>query len=164
MKAASTSNSRKKFRVTDDFLIDVWTSGLLNDLVDPKGDSSEDVLRRAKVGYPVWSNDFFSDSKPSSSDDSTRSGSQGNIDRDNASGTLMTSSYCGDKVPTGLSIAVPESTTFSGEICDDHYPPTNSQIPVLGQAQASTMWGLTLSVKSASGDAHKKARECPRRN
>ena len=33
-------------------------------------------------------------------------------------------------------------TRFSGEICDDHYPPTNSQIPVLGQAQASTMWGL----------------------
>ena len=106
MKAASTSNSRKKFRVTDDFLIDVWTSGLLNDLVDPKGDSSEDVLRRAKVGYPVWSNDFFSDSKPSSSDDSTRSGLN-NIDRD-ISGTLMTSSYCGDSA-TGLSIAVPEN-------------------------------------------------------
>ena len=140
----STNNgAKKKFKVADDFLIDLWTSGLLNCLLDPNGDSPKDALQRAKIGYPVWSDEIYSDSKPPSCADSS-SASQRNGGGSGAPATIMTAAYCGESVPTGLLMATPGNTTMTGEACEHDGPhPGTSQT---NSQSSAASWGLDEST------------------
>ena len=54
----------KRLKVANDLLIDIWSSGMLDKLLDPDSPSEGSGLQIAKIGYPVWSDEIFSDSKP----------------------------------------------------------------------------------------------------
>ena len=98
--------------VSNDLLIEVWNQNLLNSLLDPKGDERlKDVITQAMVGQSVWLDEFFSDSKPIVNPSSSSSSNS------KGGGSTMSSMYCGESVPTGLSIAEASSTTISGETC-----------------------------------------------
>jgi len=62
----------------------------------------ETLISLSTVGVPVWDKSYF-------------------IDDNAESGSSMTSQYCGTNVPTGLALAVAESSTVDGTTCGhDH--------------------------------------------
>ena len=92
--------------VSNNLLIEVWNQNLLNSLLDPKGDERlKDEITQAMVGQSVWLDEFFSDSKPIVNPSSSSSSNS------KGGGSTMSSMYCGESVPTGLSIAEASSTT-----------------------------------------------------
>ena len=102
-----------RFGVSDDVVIEVWTKGLVNTLLDPGSDGesnsiADDLLTMANVGFPVWSDEYFSDSKGASIASSSTGGPQ------SSNKAIMSNMFCGEVVPTGLAMADPATSSIQG--------------------------------------------------